>query len=201
MNPSFEIMDPNTAVGATRWQVPQLGASPPTVESIEDIEASAFEEGKARGYEEGFAKGLADGAAQIRSQVATLSSCVAALSDPLARQDDDLERALLQLSVELAGQLAAVELRSCPLALRELVAAAMETISPAAKDVVIEVHPQRLDSLIQALNAAPIAVACRVFSNADLSLEDCRVVTDVGIADASLLRRRDELLNKLLEQT
>lgn len=200
MIPLFDVLESEAVSGATRWEVPQLGDAPPTVRRMEDIEATAFEEGRAQGYTEGFAKGQADGLEAVRKQAALLSDCVDALRDPLARQDQDLEQAVLRLAVDIAAVLAAGELRSQPMALRNVVSAALDTVAPAAGEPVLEVHPERIALLEVSLQTAPLSQPCRIRGNAELAPEDCRVITDVGLADASLDRRRRELLDKMLEE-
>ena len=171
MIPLFDVLESEAVSGATRWEVPQLGDAPPTVRRMEDIE-----------------------------QAALLSDCVDALRDPLARQDQDLEQAVLRLAVDIAAVLAAGELRSQPMALRNVVSAALDTVAPAAGEPVLEVHPERIALLEVSLQTAPLSQPCRIRGNAELAPEDCRVITDVGLADASLDRRRRELLDKMLEE-
>lgn len=199
VKPLSEVIAPDRAQDARRWDAPSFGEAPPTVGCVEDIAASAFEEGRQQGHADGFAQGRKEGLAVMQAQAAALADCVKALAEPLARQDERLDRTLMELAVEIAGVLACGELRRCPVALRQLVAEAVDSVAPPAREVTVEVHPDRLSMLADALEQAPLGVAHVLRANPELALEDCRVHTDTGLADGTLERRRAELLARLAE--
>lgn len=201
--PSLEVIDAQLASHAKSWNLPQFenGAAnePVTAEKIENIEETAYREGFERGYTEGMEKGHAQGLVECQRQSTLLSECVSALSDPLSRQEESLEQAIIELALKIGSVLAASELRALPVGLRNIVQSAVDTVAPPATEVIIEVHPARLPDLDRALLRAPLSVACNLRGNEQLAAEDCRVLTSAATVDASLERRSEELLASLLE--
>jgi flagellar assembly protein FliH len=181
-----------------RWQAPELLAPAsvapparpgPTLAQLEEIDRAAHEEGFARGHAEGFAQGQAD-ARRLAAQIAGLLD---AFSRPLDALDHELQQALCELAVHVAGALVEREYRAEPALLAEFVTRSVELAAQGARSIEVRLHPEDLDALVPLLGG----LDARLKADASLARGDVRVHSDALRLDGTLASRLQSVLAQI----
>ncbi|GLP94972.1 flagellar assembly protein FliH [Paraferrimonas sedimenticola] len=166
--PEFEAADLSNAFGVdlaamrAQAQAESNLPKPPTMEEIEAIRQSAFDEGMLQGHEQGFAQGLEEGRqtgqeegrqqglAEGREQGLAEGKQLAIeqaerwqtlnqqLAQPLAVIDEQVEHQLLALALELAEQVVMAEISQKPEHILQALRAGIEALPKAESGVRIE---------------------------------------------------------------
>ncbi|MBI2383532.1 MAG: hypothetical protein HYV18_05630 [Gammaproteobacteria bacterium] len=183
------------AANARLWEVPDLG--PPkntlhTARHLEELEASAYEEGLAEGRKAGLEAGLKDAQALIDR----LRGLIQNFSKPLDQLDAEVERMLVELMLKLARELAAREFKRDPAAVAGVVREAIRAITPAPREVRVFLHPDDAAAL-QEIFAQQTNPYCHLVADPALQIGDCRVTTDTSTVNARLDARVAELAQSL----
>ncbi|WP_051202227.1 flagellar assembly protein FliH [Ferrimonas senticii] len=137
---------------------------PPTLEEIEAIQQTAWQEGFEQGKQDGFAEGLSEGRLtgaeqglqqgleqgrregiaageqEIIQRCAQLDKLLDQLLRPLAAVDDQVEQELLQLTMKLAQALIQVELKTNPQALLHTLQTALAALPSQQQAVTIHAN-------------------------------------------------------------
>jgi len=179
------IEDPQSQFA--RWQLPVFDAPPPpaappppTAQAIEDIEAAAYEEGRRRGYEDG----VQAGREEMRREAARLRALIEQIAKPLAQLDDEVERALVDLSCAIARRLLDEELQAEPARVLALARGALAALPPDLRDVRLYLNPDDAKLVRGELMPPPDVEQFRVLDDANLARGDCRVQTESTWLDA-----------------
>jgi flagellar assembly protein FliH len=202
---SFEVFSEDQAAVATRWQLPSIADDRSaglashdstglhTAAQLDQLEATAYEEGHARGY----AEGLASGQREVREVASRLQGLLEHLSLPLADLDIELEHALTQLAVRVARRLVNDELQLNPKKVAGAVHEAIAALSETPRELRVQLHPDDMALLGEQLTLNTDAT-WKLVADAGLARGDCRVVTDSGQVDARLDTRQSNLERSLL---
>ncbi len=139
-----------------RWMAPGFDAAPefeaepgpppptlPSVEELQAIEQSAYDEGFHRGH----ADGRAQGQAEIRRVVAQIEGILDSFTRPLARLDTEVGEALGELAVRVAGALIGRAYIADPTLLAELVREALDAVGSGSREIELRLHPDDLGAL------------------------------------------------------
>lgn len=196
------------AAGARRWEMPALfgaaaPAPPPTAHRLEELEAAAREEGYGRGLQEGHADGFAAGASEVRAQTERLAHLIDCLARPLAGLDAEVERTLAALAVDVARRLVNQQLQLDPTLVTSTVQEALAALQRPPREVRVHVHPddaRMLEGLERdrALVPPPDVEQLRIVADPSLRPGDCRLHTENGQVDATLLTRQAGIVRTLL---
>lgn len=183
-----------------RWQAPELLASTaaapgPGLLQLEEIERAAHEEGFARGHADGFAQGQAD----ARRLAAQIAGVLDAFSRPLAALDGELQHALAELAVHVAGALLEREYRADPVQLAEFVARSIELAAQGTRSVEVRLHPEDLQALAPLLDGRHAGLA-RLKADVSLARGDVRVHGDALRLDGTLASRLQSVLAQIQRQ-
>lgn len=196
--------------GATSWAVPSLDEltgrrstdvppedvppppGPPTAAEIEAIQSAAREEGFAQGREEGLAAGRAQ-AEQERQALVVLAS---QLTRPLAELDNEIERALVNLSLSMARRIVGQAVAADTENLRTLVHRVVSHLGQLESEVEVEVCPEDYERL-NALENLDSLWSLR--SNPELQSGDVVVRQADTEVDGRLSGRIDSLAADMLD--
>jgi len=169
-----------------RWQMPVFESAsdnaPLTAQEIDDIETAAYEEGRQRGY----ADGLAAGRDEMQRQADRLRALIEQIARPLATLDDEVERALVDVSCAVARRLLGDELTAAPERVVTLARIALSALPRDLRDVRLYLHPQDAALAREQLQPPPEAENFRVLDDPELTRGDCRVQTESAYLDARL---------------
>lgn len=196
------VLPAQVASAAARWDFPSFGgfdasavadaeAEPPlpplhTAAEIDEIERAAHAEGQARGQAEGYAAGYAAGQAEVREQAARLTQLLQHLSRPLATLDEEVERTLVALTVELAHRLVGEALLLDPAKVLGVVREAVAALGDAPRPLSIHLHPEDLSLLRAQAATGERAEEWLLVADTTLARGDCRVSGAHGQVDARL---------------
>jgi len=125
-------------------QAKQQGFDEGLVKGKEQGIANGYEEGYNQGIEQGIESGTAQGLEQAQLQIdekiALLDNLIAQLSQPIAQQDDEIERSLVNLSLMLAKKVIHCEILQNPKPLQHAIAQGLNILSDE-QTITIKLHP------------------------------------------------------------
>ncbi|MDA7745906.1 flagellar assembly protein FliH [Psychromonas sp.] len=198
---------------------------PLTLEDIESIRASAYEDGFNEGKEAGFVKGLeegklqglseghreglaqgldqglSEGQAKIDAQTLHWQQLVSRLNRPLEKLDDNVEFQLIKLATSLAEQITRCEVTVNPQIILQALKQGVEALPVNEQTIVISLHPE---DLIFIQNAFPEAECAKrgwdLRSEPTLLRGDCQVQTQTSSIDYTFSTRVQQVLKHFLKE-
>lgn len=204
-------------------EAPEL--KPLTADDLEQIRQAAYEEGFAEGKEEGFSQGyqegreqgLQDGTAQgvaegkkqglaegeglIRDQLSALQTIIEQLQQPLKKVDQQVEQALLELSLAMAQAVIGVEVTTNPQLILQSLREAVDALPYQAQNLVIKLHPADLAVIEQHYSSQELSERqWQLRAEPAMSRGDCRVDTKESSVDRSLKTRLQASLEHFLQE-
>lgn len=168
-----------------------------TAQQLDEMEAAAYQDGFARGQGEGYAAGLQ----QARNEAARLRELVAHLARPLAQIDEEVERTLVAMTVEVARRLVQQELELDPTRVLGVVREAIGALDGAGRELRVMAHPDDAELIQQHLVAPPEASSLRVIADRSLMRGDCRVSSEFAQVDARLDTRQANLAQSIMGES
>ncbi|WP_165797301.1 FliH/SctL family protein [Solimonas fluminis] len=165
-----------------------------TAQQLDEMEAAAYQDGFARGHGEGYAAGVQ----QARAEAARLRELVAHLARPLAQIDEEVERTLVAMTVEVARRLVQQELELDPARVLGVVREAIGALDGAGRELRVMAHPEDAKLLQEHLVAPPEVNSLRVIADPSLMRGDCRVASEFAQVDARLDTRQANLAQSLI---
>ena len=180
-----------SAARIERWQLPQvtgpvvgLGAAQrPQVSELH----KALQQAETRGYEAGLARG--DGAVQARlaaldERARRLDAVLAALAEPLAQLDAEVESELVRLALAVGKQLARRELHQEPEQVIAIVRESLAQLPASARDVRVLLHPEDAAAVREHLKPAAGERHWAIVEDATLARGGCLVQSESSRVDA-----------------
>ena len=188
--------DPDKAV---RWVAPDVGSSagsgpPMTVDKLEALQKTAFEEAFAQGME----AGREEGRAALAAQAETLNQCIEALAEPFRTLDDEVERALVSLAIRVARQIIRRELKTVPGQIVGVVRDAIRLLPVASREVEVHLHPEDAQVVRAAFGESGTNLAWTLVEDPVLSRGGLVVTTATSQIDARVEKRLEAILATLV---
>jgi flagellar assembly protein FliH len=183
-------------------EVPLEEVQPMTLEELESIRQDAYNEGFAIGEKEGFhstqlkVRQEADVALAIKMQ--SLEQLMTHLLDPIADQDSQIEKSLIQLVEHVVRQVIQRELKTDSSQIGSALRDALRLLPMGATNVRILVNPQDFIQ-IKALRERH-EENWRILEDETLQPGGCRVETEHSRIDASMETRIKVALAKMFDQ-
>lgn len=199
--------------------------TPLTLDDIETIRQSAYEDGFKEGKEAGFAQGLEEGKAegleaglvegvekgkeeglsqgeeQIKQQVSVWESLIERLHNPLEKLDENVEYQLIRLATSLAEQITRCELLTSPQIILRALKQAVDVLPISEQKLTIHLHP---DDLLFVQNAYSQEQCLQ--RGWDLQPEpalfrgDCQIQTQVSSIDYTFNSRVEKVLKSFFKE-
>ncbi len=198
---------------------------PLTLEDIESIRASAYEDGFNEGKESGFVKGIEDGTLQglsegheqglaqgveqglmegkvkVEAQTLHWQQLVSRLHNPLEKLDDSVEFQLIKLATNLAEQIARCEVTVNPKIILQALKQGVEALPVNEQIIVISLNP---DDLIFVQNAFS-EEECKkrgwdLRTEPTLLRGDCQINTQASSIDYTFSMRIEQVLKNFLKE-
>jgi flagellar assembly protein FliH len=200
-----EVLSAEAAGTATRWELPLFGVSGSeaaaavigrqlhTAEHLDALEQSAYQEGLQRGHAEGYVAGLREAQAQA-ARIQALLDC---MRHPFRDFSTNVERALLELTMDAARKLINVELELDPAKVTAAVQEGVTALAAMPHELRVHLHPQDAQLLRETLTLNTEA-EWKIVADTTLQRGDCRIVTDAGRVDARLDTRQASISRTLL---
>lgn len=184
---------------AVRWVAPEVGSPagsgpPMTVDKLEALQKTAFDEA----YAQGFEAGRQEGRAEMAAKAETLNRCIEALSEPFRELDDAVEEALVSLAVRVARQIIRRELKTDPGQIVGVVRETIELLPVASRQVEVHLHPEDAQVVRAAFGESGTNLAWTLVEDPVLTRGGLRVTTATSQIDARVEKRLDAILATLV---
>lgn len=179
---------------SVKKEIKQKGSTLLTASQIEALQKQAYDESNERGYKEG----LAAGQKQAAETVQHISTILAALNKPFVELDEEVEQELVALSIIIARQLIRRELKTDPGQVIAVVREAVANLPVASRNVRIFLHPDDAMVIREHLASVEGESAWTIVEEPVMSRGGCRVVTDTSQIDATVEKRLNGIITRLL---
>ena len=183
-------------------EVPLDEVQPLTLEELESIRQEAYNEGFATGEKEGFhsttLKVRQEAEAVLAPKVAALEQLMANLFEPIAEQDTQIEKSLVDLVQHITKQVIQRELAIDSTQIEHVMRDALKLLPLGVGNVRLYINPQDFEQ-VKALRERH-EETWRIVEDADLQPGGCRVETEYGRIDATVETRISQIMAQLLDQ-
>lgn len=198
---------------------------PLTLDDIEAIRQSAYEDGFQEGKQDGYQKGveegkleglatghqegltqgleqgLADGAIKIEEQEKVWSSLIERLHNPLEKLDDNAEYQLVRLATSLAEQITRCEVQTSPQIILQALKQAVDALPISEQKLIINLHPEDLVFVQSAYSESQcIQRGWDLQAEPALMRGDCQVHTQVSSIDYTFNTRIEQVLKSFFKE-
>ncbi|MEI7795272.1 MAG: flagellar assembly protein FliH [Methylococcaceae bacterium] len=176
-----------------------------TVEEIEAIQQQAYAEGLALGKQEGFQAGFVDGSKKgydenvhlIEVRTTQLVNLLESLSTPFKLLDENVERALADLSIKIAKQILHREIELDSGQVIAAVKAAIAALPIASQKVTVVLHPEDADVVRVVLGLDDTPSNWIIIEDATITRGGCKIDTEISHVDATIESRLDAVLETM----
>lgn len=157
-----------------------------------------MEEGRKQGLDKGYREGLQKADSELRQTLKTLNGMMTQLSHAINEQDYQLEKALLDLSREIARNVVQRELMIDSSHIMTIVRQALATLPPSRDNVRILINPA--DQAIVQKAAEEGGENWRVVANQHVARGGCRVETDQSAVDFTTSERFSQVIEQIVQR-
>ncbi|WP_434768160.1 flagellar assembly protein FliH [Pseudomonas triticicola] len=183
-------------------EVPLEEVQPLTLEELESIRQEAYNEGFAIGEKEGFhsttLKVRQEAETALAAKIASLELLMANLFEPIAEQDTQIEKSLVDLVQHIAKQVIKRELAIDSTQIEHVMRDALKLLPLGVENVRLYVNPQDF-AQVKALRERH-EETWRIVEDESLLPGGCRVETEHSRIDASVESRVTQVMAKLFDQ-
>ncbi|MBC3271599.1 flagellar assembly protein FliH [Pseudomonas sp. SWRI81] len=183
-------------------EVPLEEVQPLTLEELESIRQEAYNEGFAIGEKEGFhsttLKVRQEAETALAAKIASLELLMANLFEPIAEQDTQIEKSLVDLVQHIAKQVIKRELAIDSTQIEHVMRDALKLLPLGVENVRLYVNPQDF-AQVKALRERH-EESWRIVEDESLLPGGCRVETEHSRIDASVESRVTQVMAKLFDQ-
>lgn len=164
--------------------------------AYEDVRESAYQEGLEQGRREGYDAGLQMAETEVSRQVSALQQVIQSLMSFLGEQDDQVEQALVNLSICMASSILRRELNIDSSHIQQVVHEALQTLPVNVDNLTIYLSQQDYD-LLSARETTAENWQLKV--DPSLTPGGCRVSTRQSVVDFTLEDQFQQTVNALVE--
>lgn len=183
-------------------EVPLDEVQPLTLEELESIRQEAYNEGFAIGEKEGFhsttLKVRQEAEAVLAPKVAGLEQLMANLFEPIAEQDTQIEKSLVDLVQHITKQVIKRELSIDSTQIEHVMREALKLLPLGVGNVRLHINPQDFEQ-VKALRERH-EETWRIVEDESLLPGGCRVETEHSRIDATVETRVAQVMAKLFDQ-
>jgi len=183
-------------------EVPLEEVQPLTLEELESIRQEAYNEGFAIGEKEGFhsttLKVRQEAETALAAKIASLELLMANLFEPIAEQDTQIEKSLVDLVQHITKQVIKRELAIDSTQIEHVMRDALKLLPLGVENVRLYVNPQDF-AQVKALRERH-EETWRIVEDESLLPGGCRVETEHSRIDASVESRVTQAMAKLFDQ-
>lgn len=183
-------------------EVPLEEVQPLTLEELESIRQEAYNEGFAIGEKEGFhsttLKVRQEAETALAAKIASLELLMANLFEPIAEQDTQIEKSLVDLVQHITKQVIKRELAIDSTQIEHVMRDALKLLPLGVENVRLYVNPQDF-AQVKALRERH-EETWRIVEDESLLPGGCRVETEHSRIDASVESRVTQVMAKMFDQ-
>lgn len=201
-DPELPEPEPQAPAEPEIEEVPLDEVQPLTLDDVEAIRQEAYNEGFSQGERDGFhsaqLKVRQEADAALRERLETLQTLMANLMEPIAEQDNQIERSLVELVGHVAREVVQRELKMESAQIERVLHEALKLLPMGAGNIRIFVNPQDFEQ-IKALRERH-EETWRILEDPALLPGGCRVETEHSRIDATVETRITQALAQLFDQ-
>ncbi|MFY0730993.1 flagellar assembly protein FliH [Pseudomonas sp. NFX15] len=183
-------------------EVPLEEVQPLTLEELESIRQEAYNEGFAVGEKEGFhsttLRVRQEAEVALTAKIAALESLMAHLFEPIAEQDTQIEKSLVDLIQHITKQVIQRELAIDSTQIEHVMRDALKLLPLGVGNVRLYINPQDFEQ-VKALRERH-EETWRIVEDEALLPGGCRVETEHSRIDATVETRVARVMDKLFDQ-
>jgi len=183
-------------------EVPLDEVQPLTLEELETIRQEAYNEGFAAGEKDGFRsttlKVRQEAEEALSLKLASLERLMGVLFDPIAEQDSQIEKAMVDLVQHITRQVIQRELTLDSSHIESVMREALKLLPLGVGNVRLYINPQDFEQ-VKALRERH-EETWRIVEDASLQPGGCRVETEHSRIDATVETRISQIMAKLFDQ-
>lgn len=178
---------------------------PLTAEDLEVIRQAAYEEGLLEGREagrqEGYQQGLINGESDVKAAVTKLSQICRTLLEPIPKQDQELEKSLLELVEQICRRVVHRELTLDSSSLAAIVREAIDCLNPGSERLRIHLNHEDTEFVLAKLKeVGEWDDSWRILAHPTITPGGCIIETDSSMVDARAERRLAMVIQQVYEQ-
>jgi flagellar assembly protein FliH len=181
-------------------EVPLEEVQPLTLEELESIRQEAYNEGFGIGEKEGFhsatLKVRQEAEVALAAKLASLEQLMANLFEPIAEQDTQIEKSLVDLVQHITKQVIKRELAIDSSQIEHVMRDALKLLPLGVDNVRLYVNPQDFEQALRERHEE----TWRIVEDESLLPGGCRVETEHSRIDASIETRVTQVMAKLFDQ-
>lgn len=171
------------------------------VQGLEEGNEQGLKEGTQQGKEQGLQEGLAAGEVEIQEQVSAWQALIDRLHNPLEKLDENVEYQLVRLATNLAEQIVRSEVQSNPQIILQALKQAVEALPVSEQTIRILLHPEDL-TFVQTAYDEDVCLKRGWDLQADPALMrgDCQIHTKASSIDYSFSSRINQVLKHFFKE-
>lgn len=160
-----------------------------------------LKEGMAQGLEQGIEEGLCAGKTQIDEQVTIWSGLIERLHNPLEKLDDNVEHQLINLATNLAEQITLCEVKTSPQIILQALKKSIEALPVSELQLKILLHPDDLTFVLHVYSEDECTKrGWDLQGDATLSRGDCQIYTQTSTVDYAFSTRIKQVLKNFFQE-
>lgn len=167
-----------------------------TQQAYDEVRQQAYEEGARQGREEGYQTGLEEGREAVQQQIKQLQNTLHSLHNVLEGQDDELEQALVNLTMCIARSVLKHEISLDQSHIQQVIKQAVDALPLKEDRLVIHLNPAEYQ-LLTGQDGIPEQWTLQ--SDPGVSAGGCRVVSPHSVVDFTLEEQFQQVINNLVE--
>jgi flagellar assembly protein FliH len=171
------------------------------IKGLEDGKLKGLGIGHTEGLEQGLQEGITQGAEQIKGQVTLWQSLMDRLHNPLEKLDDNTEYQLVRLATTLAEQITRCEIQSSPQIILQALKQAVDALPISEQKLMINLHPEDLLFVQNAYSAEQCHQrGWNLQAEPALMRGDCQIHTQVSSIDYAFNSRIEQVLKNFFKE-
>jgi flagellar assembly protein FliH len=171
------------------------------IKGVEEGKLQGLSEGHQEGLKQGFDEGLKEGQVNIDAQTLHWQQLVSRLHRPLEKLDDSVEFQLVKLATSLAEQMVRCEVTVNPQVVLQALKQATEALPASNQTLVISFHPDDLAFVQDAFSEEECKKrSWDLRSEPTLLRGDCHVQTNTSSIDYTFATRVEQVLSHFLKE-
>lgn len=179
----------------------QEGKDAGFTQGLEEGRADGKQQGLQQGIEEGTQQGLGEGKVLIDQQVENWQSLIERLHNPLEKLDENVEYQLIRLATSLAEQITRCEVQSDPKIILQALKLATDALPVCEQTIKILLHPDDL-KFVQDAYSAEVCLQRGWDLQAEPALArgDCQIKSQVSSVDYTFSSRIEQVLKTFFKE-
>lgn len=185
-----------------RWELPLVSdpveKAPVTAEELESIQKQAYNEGFALGEKEG----LEQKKNELDTKIASLTSIIEVLAEPLNELDDEVVEQLAKLSMTVAKQVVRRELHTEQGEIIGIVREAMSALPASTRKIILNIHPDDAEIIRTSFSLGQEdesdELRWKLVEDPIVTQGGCIISSENSRVDATVEARLNRVINTLL---